>query len=105
MATDSAPSNRSVAQSVTIAALLIALGNIASRILGLGREVVTAAFFGRDSPGVNAFTLAWTVPSHIYDLLINGVVSAALVPVFSEYADGDPGTGGGVHFLASQRVP
>jgi putative peptidoglycan lipid II flippase len=90
MATDSAPSNRSVAQSVTIAALLIALGNIASRILGLGREVVTAAFFGRDSPGVNAFTLAWSVPSHIYDLLINGVVSAALVPVFSEYADGDP---------------
>lgn len=75
-------------EGVAIAALLIAIGNIASRLLGLGRESAIAFFFARDA-GVDAFTIAWTVPNTIYDLLINGAVSAALIPVFSEYAEGD----------------
>jgi len=74
--------------SIALAALLIALGNIASRILGLGRTSTIAYFFGRSLP-VDAFAAAWTVPSTLYDMLINGAVSAALVPVFSEYAEGD----------------
>lgn len=78
----------STARRIAIAALLIALGNIASRILGLLREAAIAFYFGR-SPAVDAFTLAWTVPNTVYDLLINGAISAALVPVFSEYAEGD----------------
>lgn len=73
---------------IAVAALLIALGNIASRLLGLGRTAAIASFFGR-STAVDAFTAAWTVPSTLYDMLINGAVSAALVPVFSEYAEGD----------------
>lgn len=75
-------------RSVAIAALLIALGNIVSRVLGLIREPAIAFYFGR-GPATDAFSLAWTVPSTIYDMLINGAVSAALVPVFSEYAEGD----------------
>jgi putative peptidoglycan lipid II flippase len=74
--------------SIALAALLIALGNIASRVLGLGRAGTIAAFFGRGT-AVDAFAAAWTVPSILYDMLINGAVSAALVPVFSEYAEGD----------------
>lgn len=89
MTSEPTSSTSSTARGVALAALLIALGNIASRVLGLGRESATAAFFGRDTPGVNAFTLAWTVPNTIYDLLINGAISAALVPVFSAYAEGD----------------
>lgn len=74
--------------SIATAAALIALGNIASRILGLGRVSTIAALFGR-STATDAYTAAWTVPSTLYDMLINGAVSAALVPVFSEYADGN----------------
>lgn len=78
----------STARGIAIAALLIALGNIASRILGLGRMSTIAYFFG-SSPSVDAFVAAWTIPSTLYDLLINGAISAALIPVFSEFAEGD----------------
>jgi putative peptidoglycan lipid II flippase len=81
---DSPPALRGVAA----AALLIAVGNIASRLLGLVREPTIAFFFGRGVE-VDAFQIAWTVPSTVYDMLIAGAVSAALVPVFSEYAEGD----------------
>jgi putative peptidoglycan lipid II flippase len=78
----------SLARKIATAALLIALGNIASRVLGVGRESVIAGVFGR-SDVVDAFTAASAVPSTLYDLLVNGAISAALIPVFSEYAEGD----------------
>lgn len=77
-----------VARRVAVAALLIALGNIASRVLGVVRESVIAGLFGR-SAAIATFTAAATIPTILYDLLINGAISAALVPVFSEYAEGD----------------
>jgi putative peptidoglycan lipid II flippase len=79
---------QSTARGVALAALLIALGNIASRMLGLGRVATIALFFGR-GPGVDAYTAAWTIPNTIYDFIISGALAAALVPVFSEYAEGD----------------
>lgn len=75
-------------RSVAIAALLISVGNIASRLLGLIREPIIAYFFGRGLE-TDAFRLAWTVPNTVYDMLINGAVSAALVPVFSELIEDD----------------
>ena len=78
----------SLARRIAIAAALIALGNIASRFLGLAREAVIAGTFSRGSD-VDVFTAASTIPTTLYDLLINGAISAALVPVFSEYAEGD----------------
>jgi putative peptidoglycan lipid II flippase len=78
----------SLARRIAIAATLIAVGNIASRVLGLLRESVIAGTFGRGS-AVDVFTAASTIPTTLYDLLINGAISAALVPVFSEYAEGD----------------
>ena len=77
-----------IARQLALAAVLISLGNLASRVLGLVREPIIAAYFSR-GPEIDAFTLAWTVPNTVYDLLINGAVSAALVPVFSELADQD----------------
>src|SRR5215213_11221527 len=73
---------------VVVAATLIAIGNIASRVLGLARESVIAGLFGAGA-AVDAFTAASTIPTTLYDLLINGAISAALVPVFSEYAEGE----------------
>jgi putative peptidoglycan lipid II flippase len=63
----------------------LGLGNITSRILGLAREVVISWYFG-SSGELSAFNLAARVPAMIYDLLVGGMLSAALVPVFSDYA-------------------
>jgi len=70
------------------AALLIAAGNIASRILGLARETVIANLFGATGL-VSAFRVAQIIPTMLYDLLIGGMVSSALVPIFSEQAEKD----------------
>lgn len=62
---------------------IIALGNIASRILGLTREKTLAYFFGA-SAQLDAFRIAVLVPQTFYDLLIGGHVNGAIVPVLSE---------------------
>lgn len=67
------------------AASLVALGNVASRLLGLAREILSASLFGA-SGLVSAFGVANIVPKQLYDLLIGGMLHSALVPVFSEYA-------------------
>jgi len=70
------------------AATIIALGNVASRALGLVRETVIADLFGATGL-VSAFDVAGRVPRMLFDLLIDGLVSSALVPVFSELAERD----------------
>ncbi|MCC6175784.1 MAG: murein biosynthesis integral membrane protein MurJ [Chloroflexi bacterium] len=75
-------------RSVAVAAALIAFGNIVSRLLGLIREQVMAALFGATA-GTDAFVVASAVPQMVYDLLVGGAISAALVPVFVDAADDD----------------
>ncbi|GAB4427312.1 MAG: murein biosynthesis integral membrane protein MurJ [Anaerolineae bacterium] len=70
------------------AAALIAAGNVASRVLGLARETVIANLFGATGL-VSAFRVAQIIPTMLYDLLVGGMVSSALVPVFSEQAERD----------------
>ena len=72
-------------EGIAKAAGILSLGNVASRALGLVRQTVIAGLFG-SSPHVSAFVAAARVPTMIYDLLIGGLLSAALVPVFSDYA-------------------
>ncbi len=72
-------------EGIAKAAGVLSLGNVASRVLGLVRQTVIADLFGA-SPYVSAFVAAARVPTMIYDLLIGGLLSSALVPVFSDYA-------------------
>lgn len=74
--------SRNYGQRIALAAALIAIGNITSRLIGVIREAVFAATFGRGSE-LAAFTAAATIPTLVYDLLVSGAMSAALVPVFS----------------------
>jgi len=69
-------------------ASVIALGNVLSRLLGLARETVMAGLFGATGL-VSAYRVAAIVPTMLHDLLVGGMVSSALVPVFSEYAERD----------------
>ena len=75
-------------QDLAKAATLISLGNVVSRVLGLLRDVTIAHFFGATG-AVSAFRTAEFIPRQFYDLLVGGMISSALVPVFSEYAEKD----------------
>jgi putative peptidoglycan lipid II flippase len=78
-----AEADRSV--GITRAAGIVAAGNVLSSILGLVREIVKSDLFGA-SGFVSAYNVAAYVPSMLFDLLVGGLVSSALVPMFSELA-------------------
>ncbi len=68
------------------AVAILAVGNVASRIFGLMREIVKSNMFGT-SDLLAAYTLAVLVPRTLLDLISGGeMVSSSLVPVFSDYA-------------------
>jgi putative peptidoglycan lipid II flippase len=73
------PPRRRIAVNTAIFAVATAL----SRIAGLGREVVQAAYFGT-SAAASAFTLASQVPNLFSNLFSQAALSAAFVPVFTE---------------------
>lgn len=66
------------------AAAVIGIGGLASKMLGLLRVTVKADLFGATGM-VSALEAATIIPTSLYNLLIGGVISSALVPVFSEY--------------------
>lgn len=70
--------------SVARDAAINSAGNIASRLLGLVREAVIAGSFGA-SGATSAFDAVSAVPKMVYELLVGGMLSSALVPVLSEY--------------------
>ncbi|HHE71436.1 MAG TPA: murein biosynthesis integral membrane protein MurJ [Chloroflexi bacterium] len=76
------------ARRVTRAAVLISVGNIASRALGLVREMAKSYYFGAGG-AVSAFDVAAQVPVMLNDQLVGGMLSSSLVPVLSGYAQGE----------------
>ncbi len=64
-------------------AMIMMVGTFASRILGLAREILTAALFGA-SGQLDAFYVAYTLANLTRQLLAEGALSAAFVPVFSQ---------------------
>ena len=83
--TESEPRSMKSETGLARSAGIIGLGSIASRVIGVAREVVTSFFFG-SSGELSAYIIASNVPFMLYDLLVGGMLSAALVPVFSTYA-------------------
>ncbi|MDQ3488888.1 MAG: murein biosynthesis integral membrane protein MurJ, partial [Acidobacteriota bacterium] len=63
---------------------LIGAATMASRLLGVGREMVLAAVFGASaSPAMDAFNVAFRVPNLLRDLFAEGAMTAAFVPTFT----------------------
>jgi putative peptidoglycan lipid II flippase len=54
-----------------------------SRVVGLGREIAAASFFGTGGPA-SAFTIAFQIPNLMSNLFANAALSAAFVPVFTD---------------------
>ncbi len=59
----------------------LAAATLASRVLGLARELVYARFMG-DGPVAGAFKLAFQIPNLFRRLLGEGALSAAFIPLF-----------------------
>ncbi|HVC19567.1 MAG TPA: murein biosynthesis integral membrane protein MurJ [Vicinamibacterales bacterium] len=57
---------------------------LASRILGLVRDQVLAAYFGAGNE-MDAFIVAFRIPNLVRDLFAEGAMSAAFVPTFTQY--------------------
>lgn len=78
---DDASREQQIARSATI----VSVGNVLSRMMGLVREAVIANMFGA-SGAVSAYKTAAQVPLTLYEMLVGGMVSSALVPTLSGYA-------------------
>ncbi|GBE17285.1 putative peptidoglycan biosynthesis protein MurJ [bacterium BMS3Abin15] len=74
--------NSSPTQSITMAAFIISLAGIASRILGLVRDRILASQFGAGDT-LDIYYAAFRVPDLVYNLLVLGALSAAFIPVFT----------------------
>ena len=60
---------------------VVGAGTLLSRLLGFGRDIALAAFFTRTQ--IDAFAVALTIPNALRQLLAEGAVSSAVVPVLS----------------------
>ncbi len=73
---------------------LIGAATMASRLLGVAREMVLAAVFGA-SAQMDAFNVAFRVPNLLRDLFAEGAMTAAFVPTFTRTLT-QRGQGGGL---------
>jgi putative peptidoglycan lipid II flippase len=82
-APDAKPPTRGAVERGKLArrAGIVGLGTLLSRILGLGRDISLAAIFTRDE--TDAFFVAFTLPNMLRQILGEGAVSSAVVPVLS----------------------
>ncbi|OFX17980.1 MAG: murein biosynthesis integral membrane protein MurJ [Armatimonadetes bacterium RBG_16_58_9] len=70
-------------KTVTKAAGLMMVAILASRLLGLVREMLIAREFGQGGIA-SAFTCAFNVPDLLYFILSSGALSSAFIPVFTD---------------------
>ncbi|NOY69688.1 MAG: murein biosynthesis integral membrane protein MurJ [Deltaproteobacteria bacterium] len=71
-------------KKITRAAGVIGIATLASRILGLVRDIVIARFFGAGTVS-DAFFVAFRIPNLLRRLFAEGTLSMAFVPVFTDY--------------------
>lgn len=71
-------------QSVVKAAGMIGVATFSSRVLGFIRDMVLAGLFGA-TPAADAFFVAYRIPNLLRELFAEGSMSAAFIPVFTEY--------------------
>jgi putative peptidoglycan lipid II flippase len=64
------------------AALVTVAITMAGSLLGFVRDLLLARYFGATG-GTDAFLVAWTVPETAFPLVVEGVMSLLMVPLFS----------------------
>lgn len=72
------------AKTITFAAFLLALSGLVSRVLGLVRDRLLAGRFGAGEE-LDVYFAAFRIPDFVYGIVIMGGITAAFLPIFSEY--------------------
>jgi putative peptidoglycan lipid II flippase len=72
-----------VRQRIARSTMIVMAATLASTMLGFGREVLNARYFGA-SGDMDAFLAATVVPTILFGVF-NGALVTALVPIFSDY--------------------
>lgn len=75
---------QSQAPSLLRSGLVVSVMTMLSRVLGMVRDVVVAAYFGSQSEA-DAFFIAFKIPNFLRRLFAEGAFAQAFVPVLSEY--------------------
>lgn len=73
-----------VEKRIAGAAGIVAFGTLISRILGFIRDMILANLFGA-TVAADAFYVAFRIPNILRELFAEGSMSAAFIPVFTEY--------------------
>ena len=72
------------------ATIVTSSGTLASRVLGLIRDMVTAALFGLAAGGVmDALVVAFRIPNLFRGLFGEGALTASYMPVFAQSLERD----------------
>lgn len=69
--------------SITVAAALVALSSLLSRLLGLIRDRILAGEFGAGKE-LDIYYAAFKIPDLVYSLIVLGALSAGFIPVFTK---------------------
>ncbi|MGE3839996.1 MAG: murein biosynthesis integral membrane protein MurJ [Vicinamibacterales bacterium] len=81
---DSAPTAQPQESRLARSAGLIGIATMASRVLGVARDMIYARLFGAGDT-MDAFNVAFRIPNLLRDLFAEGAMTAAFVPTFSRY--------------------
>ncbi len=74
----------SASDGLAAAAVIVAIGFLGSRLLGLLRTVAIANSFGT-SPELGAYWVAFRLPDMVFQVLAGATLASAFIPVFSRY--------------------
>lgn len=87
------PPQRSMGKRMGIAALILSVSALLSRLLGFAREVIISAQHGA-SAVTDAYYAAFTFPELMSYFLAGGTLSITFIPLFSSYMARDDEEGG-----------
>lgn len=94
---------RSVGRRMGLAALVVSVGVLLSRLLGFVRQIVFAWVLGADGKS-DAYFAAFQIPDFINYLLAGGYLSITFIPIFSRHLAADDEAEGWRAFAAIFRV-
>jgi len=87
----SAVSRANIKLPIQLAAALLAVSTLISSILGLIRDrQLNGLYYSTYPVGIDAYTVAFTVPDFMFFILVSGALSVTFIPVFNQrLADGN----------------
>lgn len=71
--------------SLKLAATLLAASSLVASLLGLLRDrLLNNAYYGTYNMGIDAYTVAFTIPDFMFFILVSGALSVTFIPVFNQ---------------------